>query len=94
MVPECSMHAQKLLRDQEGSLAQDAAMTSVLVQLTSQVCSSMSELAAMLADAIAASLPSSVASGDTWAYHADTGNAVNFSCLQCTSHSRQIMLLH
>ncbi len=55
------MHAQKLLTDREGSLAQDAAMTRVLVQLSSQVCSSMSELAAMLVDAIAASLPSSAA---------------------------------
>ena len=41
-------------------------MTSVLVQLSSQVCASMSELAAMLADAIAASLPSSTISGHTY----------------------------
>ena len=57
---------QKLLLDKAGSLAQDAAMTSVLVQLSSQVCASMSELAAMLADAIAASLPSSTISGHTY----------------------------
>ena len=40
-------------------------MTSVLVQLSSQVCASMAELAAMLADAIAASLPSKTVSGRT-----------------------------
>ncbi len=71
------MHAQKLLTDREGSLAQDAAMTRVLVQLSSQVCSSMSELAAMLVDAIAASLPSSAASGNTWAIPVDTDSAVS-----------------
>ena len=38
-------------------------MTGALVQLSSQVCGSMSELAAMLADAICASLPGDVQSG-------------------------------
>ena len=59
--------AQKLLSDTEGSPAQDTAMIGALVQLSSQVCSSMSELVAMLADAVAASLPSTNApeSGDT-----------------------------
>ncbi len=58
--------AQKLLSDTEGSPAQDTAMIGALVQLSSQVCSSMSELVAMLADAVAASLPSTNApeSGD------------------------------
>ena len=67
---------QKLLTDQERSLAQDAVMTSVLVQLSSQVCGSMSELAAMLADAIAASLPSSAASGCTQHPPVDADNSV------------------
>lgn len=38
-------------------------MTAALVQLSSQVCGSMSELAAMLADAISASLPGDVHTG-------------------------------
>ena len=38
-------------------------MTVALVQLSSQVCGSMSELAAMLADAISASLPGDVHTG-------------------------------
>ena len=58
--------AQKLLAHTLGAPAQDTAMIGALVQLSSQVCSFMSELVAMLADAVAASLLSTNAleSGD------------------------------
>ena len=57
------MCVQKLLEDRDRAPAQDPAMTSALVQLSSQVCSSMSELAITLTDAIGASLPNSADSG-------------------------------
>lgn len=83
---------QKLLADREGALAQDAAMTSALVQLSSQVCSSMSELAAMLADAISASLPDAEDSGA--ALLGPTSAQPHHSCLALKSAAMILFHLH